>query len=316
MFSNILRAMGIEMGKKPRAAEGIHLLAEKTSLPTQLLWLADAPLFIDADRVNNFYDAVVRPYMRPRTIVSEQSNKKAIDVKTEFGLSGEVDSGQLIKALSGWLPQLKLSTDGKLSGGGNYETSSKVARTWEVIETPQRQLEQLCLHYVVFQRERLCVSTTPFDEADWKQQEWISKVPRGLVLLDLPAGTKMLPTFAEFADEGPQKLLTDAPLVNGELSSKAPQETDWNAVFNRFDAQQCIEGIEGAGKSRIDSIDYRVRLPGTSGETLHLHLEPKGGFPTLTFAYSMVKRTEKHGLRLVGTMRSGPSMCVLAAYEC
>jgi hypothetical protein len=30
-------------------------------LPDALLWLKDAPLFIDADQVARFYDAVVRP---------------------------------------------------------------------------------------------------------------------------------------------------------------------------------------------------------------------------------------------------------------
>ena len=33
----------------------------KGRLPARLVWLADAPLYIDADQVNRFYDAVVRP---------------------------------------------------------------------------------------------------------------------------------------------------------------------------------------------------------------------------------------------------------------
>lgn len=304
------------MSEKPDETTGTSPMAAKTLLPIQMLWLADAPLFIDADRVNDFYDAVVRPYMRQRTVVSEQSNKQAMDLKAELGISGEVDSGQFIKFLSGWLPQFKMSADGNLSGGGNYESSKGDTVTWEVIETPQRQLEQLCLHYAVFQHDRMCVSTPALKNPDWEKQSWISAVPRGLVLLDLPPGTKMLPTFVELADEKPKKLVDDLALVSRERQAEGPAATDWDAVFKKFDSQECIEKVENVGTSRIDAIDYRVRLPEASGAPLHLHLEPRGRFPTLTFAYSMVKRTEKHGLRLVGTMRSGPSMCVLAAYEC
>jgi len=303
------------MTENTTVPDGSHTLLDKKSLPIQLLWLADSPLFIDARRVESFYDAVVRPYMRQRTIVSESSTTKTIDLLAELGVSGEVDSGQLIKMLAGWLPQLKISAEGKVSGAGNIEKSSGETTTWEVIETPQRQLEQLCLHYAVFQRDRMKVSTLSSRE-EWGNQKWISEVPRGLVLLDLPAGTKVLPTFAEFAEEGPQQLAGDNVIESGETVSADEEKTDWSAMFKGFDSQQCIRKIEKAGKSRIDAIDYRVRFDDVHEEPLHLHLEPMGDFTTLTFAYSMVKRAQKHGLRLVGTMRSGPSMYVLAAYEC
>ena len=41
---------------------------ERDELPQTLLWLKDAPLFIDADRLGDFYDAVVRPPNRLRKI--------------------------------------------------------------------------------------------------------------------------------------------------------------------------------------------------------------------------------------------------------
>lgn len=69
-----------------------------------------------------------------------------------------------------------------------------------------------------------------------------------------------------------------------------------------------------AENGRIRWIDYRVPLT-EDGDTLHLHLCPSGNYDTGTFAYNFVKRGYKHGLRLVGTLKSEPDMNVLAIYD-
>jgi hypothetical protein len=67
-------------------------------------------------------------------------------------------------------------------------------------------------------------------------------------------------------------------------------------------------------KGRIRWIDYR--LPVTrAGDTLHLHVCPAGRYDTGVFAYNLIKRGFKHGLRLVGTLKSEPDMNVLAIYD-
>src|ERR1700689_1623747 len=50
-------------------------------LPTQLLWLLDAPLFIDARQVDAFYDAVLRPDYEGTSITLSSSITK----ETTFG---------------------------------------------------------------------------------------------------------------------------------------------------------------------------------------------------------------------------------------
>ena len=61
-------------------------------------------------------------------------------------------------------------------------------------------------------------------------------------------------------------------------------------------------------------IDYRVPL-GLGMPCLHLHISGRAQYHTGTFAYQLVKRGFKHGLRTVGTMKSEPAMNVLAIFE-
>jgi hypothetical protein len=42
---------------------------------------------------------------------------------------------------------------------------------------------------------------------------------------------------------------------------------------------------------------------------------PAATYDTGTFAYNFIKRGYKHGIRLVGTLKSEPDMNVLAIYE-
>ena len=45
---------------------------------------------------------------------------------------------------------------------------------------------------------------------------------------------------------------------------------------------------------------------------MHLHLGARGKYDTGVFAYNLVNRTFKHGVRLVGTLKSEPDLNVLA----
>lgn len=65
---------------------------------------------------------------------------------------------------------------------------------------------------------------------------------------------------------------------------------------------------------RIDWIDYRLKIS-TRDAPLHLHLSANGDFSTGTFAYNFVRRGHKLGLRLVGLLKAGGDINVLAIYE-
>jgi hypothetical protein len=48
---------------------------------------------------------------------------------------------------------------------------------------------------------------------------------------------------------------------------------------------------------------------------MHLHIEVAGKYNTGTFAYRLIRRGEGHGIRIVGSLRDGPDVNVLALYE-
>ena len=77
-----------------------------------------------------------------------------------------------------------------------------------------------------------------------------------------------------------------------------------------------MEVLEAAGTTngRIRWIAYRLPLT-DEGDTLHLSISPASKYDTGVFGYNFIKRCYKHGLRIVGTLKSEPDMNVFAVYE-
>lgn len=72
---------------------------------------------------------------------------------------------------------------------------------------------------------------------------------------------------------------------------------------------------EAADKDRIEWIAFRVPVGRPDAPFLHLHISARGQYDTATFAYNFISRGFKHGVRLVGTLKSEPDMNVLAIFE-
>lgn len=102
--------------------------------------------------------------------------------------------------------------------------------------------------------------------------------------------------------------------IGGDLL--AARRTYWQWFRDHFDPKSTTRTIEevAADHGRIRWIDFRLPVR-EDGQTLHLHISPREQYPTGTFAYNFVKRGYKHGLILVGTLKSEPDMDVLAIYE-
>ena len=49
--------------------------------------------------------------------------------------------------------------------------------------------------------------------------------------------------------------------------------------------------------------------------TLYLDVSARGDYDTGVFAYKFIRRGERYGLRIVGSLKSKPALNVLAAYE-
>lgn len=293
---------------------------KKIELPEELLWLVDAPSFIDAKQIDSFYDAVVRPYWKQGATSTQNSSSKVTSAAGKVEVGGEVSPGALVQTLSFLLPGMKLNAKAEGSAGVEFSAGEASSTEWLPIETPQRQLEQLAIHYHLFQNERLRIESDPFvdlENKDWAGDAWIQSVPRGLVLLDLPPGTMFIPTYGEYGEQNAPglvflKLDRSDDKAYPEKATEAQKRAYWKSFVDEFKVQKSVEALEGGGTGKLQVVDFRVPID-ESGRTLHLH--PRGEYPTITFAYNLIRRGFEHGVRLVGTMRSEPDMNVLAIYE-
>jgi hypothetical protein len=107
-----------------------------------------------------------------------------------------------------------------------------------------------------------------------------------------------------------------SPRPKDQNALRAERREYWASFDNRFDARKAMAVIEEAAceNARISWIDFRLPLS-EEGDTLHLHICANGKYDAGVFGYNFVTRGFKHGLRLVGTLKSEPDMNVLAIYE-
>jgi len=278
---------------------------------TKLGWLADAPLFIDAPQVLAFYDAVVRPETEQKKITLSLKSLESQKTTTEGELTGEVSIAKWITTI---FPFLDASVGGKVGASTESERGKEEGREVELqpISSPQRQLVQLALHYIVNLPTRIRIVSDPPDPT-WSNPKFAQALPRALVFLDFPANSVFFPMAAELAT-GRVVLIYKAYLDAVKQKKPLPDEQDYWDPRN-FDAQTAMRTIEEQAEgSRIRWIDYRTPFS-EKGRTFHLHVVAHGDFDTGVFAYNFVKRGFRQGLRLVGTLKAGDDVNVLAIFE-
>jgi hypothetical protein len=295
----------------------------------KLAWLADAPLFIDTEQVAAFYDAVVRPEAEEKKITL--SLKDLESEKTTVG--GEAKANISIdKWLTMVFPFLQASVEVKGQRSGERQRGREETRTIELqpINSPQRQIVQLALHYALQIPERIKIISN-LSDVSWYDPAFIKPLPRGLIFIDFPSGTAFMPMAAEL-NNGDVILLYDeiTKAATGGKTIPQPDEKSlsvaeldaawvkyWKDLaenFNSLKAMQALEHQIANGKSRIRWIDYRVPLK-DAGRPVHLHIVARGNYDTGVFAYNLVRRGARHGIRLVGTMKSAPDINVLALFD-
>ena len=291
---------------------------------TKLGWLADAPLFIDAPKVLAFYDAVVRPETKEKKITLSLKSLESQKTTTEGELGVEVSIAKWITTI---FPFLDAKVEGKLGASTERERGKEEGREVELepIDSPQRQLVQLALHYVVNLPTRIRIVSNPLDPT-WFDPNFAEALPRALVFLDFPPSV-FLPLAAELA-AGKVVLLHEAYLNAAWQKNPAPDNRElspeqraaawreyWDRFISKFDAQIALRTIEQQAEgSRIRWIDYRTPFS-EKGRTFHLHVVAHSDYDTGVFAYNFVKRGFSHGVRLVGTLKAGNDVNVLAIFE-
>ncbi|TXG96741.1 MAG: hypothetical protein E6R08_08655 [Nevskiaceae bacterium] len=283
--------------------------------PEQVLWVKDAPLFIDETNLAQFYDAAVRPAFddaAPVKLKLSDSIKKDLTGK----LAGKGTAG-----LANWLSFLasssvEVSAEGQMSRSRTSGSETEIVL--QPIKTPHRQLEQLAIYYALRSPEHLLFGNLD-DVFRWQRDALSISVPRPLVFIDLPKGTKFIPMAAEFADRHTVTFFDKLRDLNGDRPPEFDphKKNDYWMWFDRnFDPKQSLAVLEDAATThgRIEWVDFRVPLNGL-GDTLHVHIEAAGRYNTGTFGYRLIRRALGHGTRIVGTLRDGPDVHVLALYD-
>ena len=299
-----------------------------------LWWLTDVPMFFDEGSVQKLYDAIVAP-----EFVFLQSKEGA-----EQGLSNSFDAG-LEGGGEVTVPPLpsffKLSLKGKLDGSSASTAKRSAEVTKQFVYNGQQRLQDVVVAYNQAFGERVLYLDSQKDEVvslagptDWVSAEGLLEVagPRPLVFLDLKPGAPILPMAGE-TSKGAVVLLYQelekrwaaagfsVPKYPSDRDIAAPEalkarKAYWDALIAAYDNRTALEVVEEGfkGGDRIDWIDYRLKLS-TRDVPLHLHLAADGAFATGTFAYNLVRRGHKVGLRLVGLLKAGGDINVLAIYE-
>jgi hypothetical protein len=302
-------------------------------LPVELLWLLDAPMFIDEKQVDAFYDAVVRPDYEGTSLTLSDT----ITRSSTFG------GGVTVGAALPWFAKAEAEAKAEHTRGRDRGQE----RTLRPVSNSYRHLLALALHYASSDalRDRVLLADTKaqtlrtaagdaHEATLWRDDKYVKALPRALVFLDL-AEARFIPTAVEL-DNGAVVLLFDtfaaaltkpssqtAGRYPGSEARALERDEYWRWFSSKFDDpdngadRKALIAVEDAVKDhKIAWIDYRVPL-GEKGAPpfLHLHLQARGEFETGVFAYNLISRGLKHGVRIVGTLKSEPDMNVLAIFE-
>jgi hypothetical protein len=302
----------------------------------QLSWLMDAPLFIDEQQIASFFDAVLRPEFEIESYSLEKSNETTKDLRGNIELGGKAKLPSYLKWLVSLEGEAKVSTDAGIERktGGSTETKLRV------LSSAERKLQNLISYYLESHQGSLVFNDGPLGDRLGAGKHWFdyeervpSRQPRPLAFFDLSPRTKVIPTAAEFdnghivllfvnvmkgftnSSGGPLEKYPDDPVKNDQ-ELRAERKKYWASFANHYDPRVAMEVVEAAASTngRIRWIDYRLPLT-DEGDTLHLHICPASKYDAGVFGYNFIKRGYKHGLRIVGTLKSEPDMNVLAIYE-
>lgn len=306
--------------------------AHRLTRKKQLWFVADIPLFIDDVGVRQLYDALSRPEFETVSKSTSGNWSKAHQQAEDTTLAAD----------AGLAPFLKVSGSAKSSTSNVNTVGGASAVEQEANRTAEMRIEKLISFYVTYFPERVLWTSVDLPSLedlnaksiDWKDVDDLlgQPAPRPLIVLDLKPGSKLLPMMAETAD-GSLKKLYDAYRCklsgDGITLPDYPRDKDpdydfkstsywreWDSAFASNAAMTSVEECT-SGRSRIDWIDYRLigKLSADEIRALHLHLCPRGRYSTGTFAYQMIRRGYKYGLRIVGTLKKGEDINVLAVYE-
>ena len=319
--------MGL-FGRATKDSASPNVGPSDSDVPAELMWIADAPLFIDEQRVDAFYDAVFRPDYGEINLTLQ----KKVHRNTSLGGQG---------TLSSVFPGLFAKASGSLSAEHSRSRDDGQERALQPISNAYRHLLALALHYSTDEKkqQRLVLAQAPNKasngtgtplSSDWllPSSDFIRTPPRAMIMLELTPGCKLIPAFVELSNGDMKPLFKDLeagfsktvktspPEYPGSHAEFAQRNAYWQWFAENFDDREALNVVEDAARgAKIQWIAYRVSFGGDTGPFLHLTVTARGRYETGIFGYNFINRGTKHGLRLIGTLKSEPDIDVLAIFE-
>ena len=105
------------------------------------------------------------------------------------------------------------------------------------------------------------------------------------------------------------------PRYPSETENTKHQKKYWHSLKKNFKSRIAMQHIEKNFESgRVGWIDFRI-LFNDDGRTGHLHIVARGNYHAGVFGYNFVHRGYKYGCRIVGSLKAGNDINVLAIYE-
>ncbi|MBB4100490.1 hypothetical protein [Sphingomonas kyeonggiensis] len=295
----------------------------------RLQWLLDAPLFVDEALTARLFDALVRPSYE---VQSRQVGEVSEDARRRL-LGGEAEASYDL-GLSFLTGALKLR--GQVSG--EHETSIKSTRSTthtEIrVDTAGRRLEEIALVYLSNHPDRIVFIDTDGTATSFSGdrltiadlESSAVNPPRMLAFVDIPANTPIIPMACELEGGGTallyQKFIdtqwsdaSDKPVYPPDGAPNEERRAYWLALAEKFQSRIAMEIVEtSATNGKLGWIDFRMPI-GAAGDAMHLHLVAGGKYYTGVFAYNLVRRGFRQGVRLVGILKAGMDLNVLAVFD-
>lgn len=289
-------------------------------------WFVDSPLFLDVGLVKSMYNALALPEFE-----NEKFSISASDVRTaKTGGQAFIEVSAAESVVAKLLAPLTAKGRLTLSHDRVRQQSDESKLEFRAVESPERRLLNLATYFGAAFPDKVWTVDGLEDDSWTKDAEFMDSTPRPLLFIDVKPGTPIIPMAAELSNGKVvifyEKMTMAVAKPGGTVPPKYPNDAGaeiiqeywkWYTEYpSSREAMRLLEETIGDG-GRPRWVNYRLPIgdPKSATGSLHLNLRGKQEYDTGDFAYNFVHRGSQHGLRMVGTLRSGPSLNILAVYE-
>jgi hypothetical protein len=285
---------------------------------------------MDDRLLDRLYNAIIRP----EYILLESSET------TERGQRKTGKAGVEVTSETSIIPAFwKVAGTMNAAYEGEEELTRGAQVTKQFVHSSERRLQEIVAHYGDKHPDRLFIDQpgeTPLRDLSGKDVSWDEAIqllevpgPRPLLFIELAPLVPIMP-MAGGTEAGTTVLLSAQMIkemaAKGDVVPPWPADDDcdapkkktehWAAFMRKYDNWIATRVVDhGFGNEhRLEWIDFRIQV-NTRDKPIHIHFAAAGKHHVGEFAYNVVRRGYKEGLRLVGRLKRGCDVNVIALYE-